>query len=52
MSDLAFKLYEYNVWANQQIFNRLKELPKEVYHQENSKRVSVNIPCIVACLSF
>ncbi|PLV37372.1 DinB family protein [Bacillus subtilis subsp. subtilis] len=34
MSDLAFKLYEYNVWANQQIFNRLKELPKEVYHQE------------------
>ncbi|QAS02754.1 damage-inducible protein DinB [Bacillus subtilis] len=34
MSDFAFKLYEYNVWANQQIFNRLKELPKEVYHQE------------------
>ncbi|WP_336155181.1 damage-inducible protein DinB [Bacillus sp. 204(2023)] len=34
MSDFAFELYEYNVWANQQIFNRLKELPKEVYHQE------------------
>lgn len=34
MSDFAFKLYEYNVWANQQIFNRLKELPKEIYHQE------------------
>ncbi|MCI4139574.1 DinB family protein, partial [Bacillus vallismortis] len=22
------------VWANQQIFNRLKELPKEVYRQD------------------
>ncbi|MEG7336549.1 damage-inducible protein DinB [Bacillus sp. 0102A] len=34
MSDLSLKLYEYNVWANQQIFNRLKELPKEVYRQD------------------
>ncbi|ASB59860.1 damage-inducible protein DinB [Bacillus sp. A053] len=34
MSDFALKLYQYNIWANQQIFNRLKELPKEVYHQD------------------
>ncbi|MCY8693472.1 damage-inducible protein DinB, partial [Bacillus spizizenii] len=34
MSDFSLTLYEYNVWANQQIFNRLKELPKEVYRQE------------------
>lgn len=34
MAHLAVQLYEYNVWANQQIFNRLKELPKDVYRQE------------------
>ncbi|MDF2962489.1 MAG: damage-inducible protein DinB [Paenibacillus sp.] len=34
MAHLAFQLYEYNVWANEQIFNRLKELPKDVYRQE------------------
>ncbi|AUS12841.1 damage-inducible protein DinB [Bacillus subtilis] len=34
MLDFALKLYQYNIWANQQIFNRLKELPKEVYHQD------------------
>ncbi|MCK8101801.1 MULTISPECIES: DinB family protein [Bacillus] len=34
MSDLALQLYEYNVWAHQQMFNRLKELPQEVYRQE------------------
>lgn len=34
MSDFSLKLYEYNVWANQQIFSRLKELPKEVYRQD------------------
>lgn len=34
MAHLAFQFYEYNVWANKQIFNRLKELPKDVYRQE------------------
>ncbi|MCI3985635.1 damage-inducible protein DinB [Bacillus vallismortis] len=34
MSDFSLHFYEYNVWANQQIFNRLKELPKEVYRQD------------------
>ncbi|MBG9789211.1 DinB family protein [Brevibacillus laterosporus] len=34
MTHLALQLYEYNVWANKQICNRLKELPKEVYRQE------------------
>ncbi|MEK5083223.1 damage-inducible protein DinB [Bacillus sp. FSL H8-0515] len=34
MSDFTLKLYKYNVWASQQIFNRLKELPKEVYRQD------------------
>ncbi|WP_082232938.1 DinB family protein [Halobacillus massiliensis] len=34
MEELELQLYNYNEWANQQIFNRLKELPKEVYRQE------------------
>jgi uncharacterized damage-inducible protein DinB len=34
MTNLAVGLYEYNVWANKQIFNRLKDLPSEVYRQE------------------
>ncbi|MFP7233188.1 damage-inducible protein DinB [Bacillus subtilis] len=34
MSDFALKLYKYNVWAHQQIFSRLKELPNEVYRQD------------------
>lgn len=34
MSNFALQFYDYNIWANTQIFNRLKELPKDVYHQE------------------
>ncbi len=34
MSNFALQFYDYNIWANNQIFNRLKELPKDVYHQE------------------
>ncbi|MCP6680611.1 DinB family protein [Bacillus nakamurai] len=34
MTNPALQLYEYNTWANQQIFSRLKELPKDVYRQE------------------
>lgn len=34
LSDRLLQLYEYNVWTNKQICNRLKELPKDVYRQE------------------
>ncbi|ALX48268.1 DinB family protein [Lentibacillus amyloliquefaciens] len=34
MAQLELQLYDYNEWANGQIFNRLKELPKDVYRQE------------------
>lgn len=34
MAQLELQLYDYNEWANTQIFNRLKELPKDVYRQE------------------
>lgn len=34
MEQLELQLYDYNEWANKQIFNRLKELPKDVYRQE------------------
>lgn len=34
MSHFALQFYDFNVWANKQIFNRLKELPRDVYHQE------------------
>ncbi|MFF2447902.1 DinB family protein [Neobacillus sp. NPDC058068] len=27
-------MYDYNVWANKEIINRLKELPKDIYHQD------------------
>lgn len=30
----ALRLYVYHVWANQRVFERLKELPREVYRQE------------------
>ncbi|MBC6971354.1 damage-inducible protein DinB [Bacillus sp. Xin] len=30
---LALQLYDYNVWANKQIFNRLNELPQNIYHK-------------------
>ncbi|WP_338780414.1 DinB family protein [Metabacillus sp. FJAT-52054] len=28
------KLYEYNVWAHQRIFDHLKTLPQEIFHKE------------------
>ncbi|EFM11144.1 DinB family protein [Paenibacillus curdlanolyticus YK9] len=28
------KMYDYHVWANKTIFNRLKELPEHLYNQE------------------
>ncbi|SFK61690.1 Uncharacterized damage-inducible protein DinB (forms a four-helix bundle) [Halobacillus dabanensis] len=34
MAQLELQLYNYNEWANKQIFNRLKELPKDIYRQE------------------
>ncbi|WP_174615292.1 DinB family protein [Virgibacillus ihumii] len=34
MAQLELQMYEYNEWANRQIFNRLRELPKDVYRQE------------------
>ncbi|MGV3465363.1 MAG: DinB family protein [Heyndrickxia sp.] len=27
-------MYDYNVWANKEVINRLKELPKDIYHHE------------------
>ncbi|WP_144513929.1 DinB family protein [Bacillus sp. FJAT-22090] len=30
----AVKLYDYHVWANNKMFGRLKELPKEIYDRE------------------
>lgn len=34
MGHLALQLYDYHLWANQQIFTRLKELPEDVYRKE------------------
>jgi uncharacterized damage-inducible protein DinB len=34
MTHFAIQFYDFNVWANEQFFKRLKELPKDVYHQE------------------
>ncbi|TFJ93401.1 DinB family protein [Lentibacillus salicampi] len=34
MARLELQLYDYNEWANGQIFNRIKELPKDVYRKE------------------
>ncbi|QTD39518.1 DinB family protein [Sporosarcina sp. Te-1] len=30
----AIQMYDYHVWANNQVFARLKELPREIYDQE------------------
>ncbi|MCS0674642.1 DinB family protein [Cytobacillus firmus] len=30
----ALEMYDYHVWANKKFFNRLKELPKEIYDRE------------------
>ncbi|MGG1674168.1 DinB family protein [Neobacillus sp. NRS-1170] len=34
MTHPALKMYNYHVWANGVIIDRLKELPKEVYYKE------------------
>ncbi|MED4062776.1 DinB family protein [Priestia megaterium] len=34
MSDHSLKLYDYHVWANQKIFDRLKELSEDIYEKE------------------
>lgn len=34
MTHHALKMYDYHVWANKEMFNRLVELGDEVYHQE------------------
>ncbi|WP_044640940.1 DinB family protein [Risungbinella massiliensis] len=34
MSHHALELYDYNVWANKKVLDRLKELPLEIYKQE------------------
>lgn len=30
----ALQLYDYHVWANNKLFERLKELPEEIFNQE------------------
>ncbi len=34
MTNHCVRLYDYHVWANKIIFNRLKELPRHIYNQE------------------
>ncbi|MGE7767318.1 DinB family protein [Peribacillus sp. NPDC096540] len=34
MTHPALKMYNYHVWANGVIIDRLKELPQDIYHQE------------------
>lgn len=34
MKNLTLDMYDYNVWANQEMINHLKGLPKEVYHHD------------------
>lgn len=34
MTHFALQFYDFNVWANEQILKRLKELPKDAYRQE------------------
>ena len=34
MEKLVFNMYDYHVWANQTIFNHLKQLPQDVYTME------------------
>lgn len=34
MTKLAVEMYNYHVWANQTMINRLKELPHEVYEKQ------------------
>ncbi|TXK85298.1 DinB family protein [Paenibacillus sp. N3.4] len=34
MSNITIKNYEYHVWANKRVFQRLRELPEEILQQE------------------
>ncbi|OAB45744.1 DinB family protein [Paenibacillus antarcticus] len=34
MTSPTIKMYDYHVWANGVIMNRIKELPQEIYHKE------------------
>jgi uncharacterized damage-inducible protein DinB len=34
MREQTIKTYDYHVWANKRVFERLEELPEEVLHQE------------------
>lgn len=34
MKPHALQLYDYHVWANQKVFEHLKELPQDIYHKE------------------
>lgn len=34
MREQTIKTYDYHVWANKKVFERLEELPEEVLHQE------------------
>lgn len=34
MTHPALKMYDYHVWANGVIIDRLKELPQDIYHKE------------------
>lgn len=34
MKHHALKLYDYHVWANKQVFDRLKELPHDIWNKE------------------
>ncbi|CDQ41609.1 MULTISPECIES: DinB family protein [Virgibacillus] len=34
MTHFALQFYDFNEWANKQIFSRLNELPEDIYHQE------------------
>ncbi|TKH07878.1 damage-inducible protein DinB [Peribacillus simplex] len=47
MTHFALQFYNFNAWANEQIFNRIKELPKDVYHQE-VKSVFSSISSVMA----
>lgn len=34
MKHRALQLYDYHLWANEKVFQRLKELPKEIFRKE------------------
>lgn len=34
MTHTAIEMYDYHIWANQTMLDRLKELPQDIYHTE------------------